>query len=93
VRRIAREISSLGVHVEDEDRLHRERSRPYAPFGPEGQTQQEPVAGIADISGEADVVELKVDGDAPVVEAGDIVTLLSRSGLTSEMLQPLSAEG
>lgn len=127
VRRIAREISTLGVRVGDEDLLHREHFRPYAPFGPEESAPEEPVTGVADISEDADVVELKVDDGAPVVgktldrakaeglldgdllviaveqdgegttptgetvvEAGDVVTLFSRTGVTPETLRPFS---
>lgn len=67
IRRIAREIAAIGVRIDDEDLLHREQFRPYAPFGPDHRDTTAPVTGIADISEDADVVELTVGEDAPIV--------------------------
>jgi len=121
--RIAQDITALGVEIEDEDLLHREYFRPYAPFGPEERDAVSPVTGVADLAGDADVVEIAVGEGAPVagktlqeagesgllttdvlvvtieredraitpkgettIEAGDFVTVLSRTGITDEIL-------
>lgn len=66
VRRIAKEISMLGVHIDDEDLLHREHFRPYEPFAESEAEDSSSVTGVADLSDEADVVEITVTEDAPV---------------------------
>jgi len=67
IRRISREIAAIGVHIDDEDLLHREHFQPYEPFGSDGDDPGKPVTGIADISEDADVVEIQVGEDAPIV--------------------------
>ncbi|MEF8885163.1 MAG: Lrp/AsnC family transcriptional regulator [Haloarculaceae archaeon] len=66
IRRIAREIAALGVHIDDEDLLYREHFRPYTPFATDEAEPEPPVTGIADISDDADVVEVVVGEDAPI---------------------------
>ncbi|WP_181685447.1 Lrp/AsnC family transcriptional regulator [Halorhabdus salina] len=121
--RIAQDLNSLGIRVEDEDLVHREYFRPYAPFGPREAEPVSPVTGVAGLTGDANVVELLVEADAPIVgrtlaeanetglltadllvvrinrdgesisptgettiEAGDFVTVHSRSGVSEETL-------
>jgi len=121
--RIAQDITALGVDIDDEDLLHREYFRPYAQFGPDERDAVSPVTGVADLAGDANVVEIKVGPAAPIVgmslqeadeeeiltpdvlvvtieredraitpkgettiEAGDFVTILSRTGLSDEIL-------
>ncbi|WP_136687162.1 Lrp/AsnC family transcriptional regulator [Halorhabdus amylolytica] len=74
--RIAQDITALGVEIDDEDLIHREYFRPYAQFGPEERDDVSPVTGVADLAGDADVVEIAVGENAPVAgltlkEAGD----------------------
>lgn len=68
IRRIAQEITALGVDINDEGLLHQEHVRPYAPFGPDRPDLATPVTGIADLSEDADVVELVVDDGAPIAD-------------------------
>lgn len=67
IRRMAQEISALGVEIEDEDLLHREHFQPYGPFGPTESQQSTPITQVADLSGDTNVVEITVPRDAPVV--------------------------
>lgn len=74
--RIAQDITALGVEIDDEDLLHREYFRPYAQFGPDERDDVSPVTGVADLAGDADVVEIAVDDTAPITgmslrEAGE----------------------
>ncbi|MFB6202524.1 MAG: winged helix-turn-helix transcriptional regulator [Halorhabdus sp.] len=121
--RIAQDLTSLGIEIDNEDLLYREYVRPYAPFGPRETEPVSPVTGVAGLSGDADVVELIVEEGTPIVgktlqeanqeglltsdslvvrisregdgisptgettiEAGDFVTLHSRSGVAEETL-------
>lgn len=64
--RIAQGIISLGIEIDDEDLVHREYFRPYAPFGPRDKEVTSPVTGVAGLAGDADVVEVIVRGRAPI---------------------------
>mgnify|MGYP002760262753 FL=1 len=64
--RIAQGIISLGIEIDDEDLVHREYFRPYAPFGPRDKEVASPVTGVAGLAGDADVVEVIVRGRAPI---------------------------
>ena len=79
IRRIAREISALGVHIDDEDLLYREHFQPYDRFAPDASKPDPPVTGIADISDDADVVEVTVGEDAPIV--GESLESAATAGL------------
>ncbi|WP_276239713.1 Lrp/AsnC family transcriptional regulator [Halobaculum marinum] len=117
LRQIARRLTDLGIHIEDEDLLEEELFAPFAPFDPQDDDRvPEPNAFIS-LTGDASVVEVSVQPDAPiagrtlesavrdgvldpetlvigierddreltphgdtVVEADDIVTVLSRGG-------------
>lgn len=58
--RIAQGITSLGIEIDDEDLIHREYFRAYAPFGPRDEASASPVTGVAGLAGDADVVEVIV---------------------------------
>jgi len=64
--RIAQGITSLGIEIDDEDLVHREYFRPYAPFGPRDEEGASPVTGVAGLAGDADVVEIIVREEAPI---------------------------
>lgn len=64
--RVAQGITSLGVEIDDEDLVHREYFRPYAPFGPRDENLASPVTGVAGLAGDADVVEVIVGEQAPI---------------------------
>lgn len=83
--RIAQDITALGVEINDEDLLHREYFRPYARFGPDDRGDVSPVTGVADLAGDADVVEIAVGESAPI--AGMTVEEAGTEGLlTTEVL-------
>jgi DNA-binding Lrp family transcriptional regulator len=90
IRRIAREIAALGVHIDDEDLLYREHFQPYAPFAADQSEPDPPVTGIADISDDADVVEVTVGDDAPIV--GQSLRSAAEEGLLDEGVLVVSVE-
>jgi Lrp/AsnC family leucine-responsive transcriptional regulator len=127
--RIAQDITALGVEIDDEDLLHREYFRPYAQFGPDERDDVSPVTAVADLAGDAEVVEIAVAEGAPIVgkslqeageegllptdilvvtiergdraitpkgetsiEAGDFVTILSRTELSDDILTVFTGE-
>ncbi|MFB6196773.1 MAG: TrkA C-terminal domain-containing protein [Halobacteriaceae archaeon] len=67
ISRIGRNIKAFGVEIEDEDLIHRQHFTPYHPFGPEEDERSSPVTSVAELSGDADVFELRVSEDAPIV--------------------------
>lgn len=64
--RIAQDITSLGLEIDDEDLLHREYFRPYARFGPREKEPISPVTGVAGLAGGTDVIEVVVQEGAPI---------------------------
>jgi len=64
--RIAQGITSLGIEIDDEDLVHKEYFRPYAPFGPRDEAGASPVTGVAGLTGDADVVEIIVREQAQI---------------------------
>lgn len=79
--RIAQDITSLGIEIDDEDLVHREYFRPYAPFGPRDEGLISPVTGVAGLAGNADVVEVIVKEHAPI--AGKTLQVANDEGLLS----------
>ena len=77
--RIAQGITSLGIEIDDEDLVHREYFRPYAPFGPRDKGGASPVTGVAGLAGDADVVEIIVREQAPI--AGETLQEANEEGL------------
>lgn len=123
LRRIAREIASLGIDIEDEDLLQSEHQQAYQPFGP-GDEPPQPLSDYISLTGGAEVIEVSVSANAPVagltleqavregiltddilviaierdeavltprggtrIEADDLLTLLSRGGVTDQTLE------
>lgn len=64
--RVARDLSNLGLEIEDEALLQREHSTPYRPYGPTGERDRLRVADLTSLTGGAEVVELTVSADAPI---------------------------
>lgn len=77
--RIARALSNLGLEIENEDLVHREHDRPYAPYGPEGDRSRQSIMDVTSLTGGAEVVELTVHEDAPV--AGRTLEEANQEGL------------
>ncbi len=90
IRRIAQEITALGVDIDDEGLFHREHVQPYSPFGPDQSGRAPLVTGIADLSDDADVVELPVSDDAPI--GGKTLQQATEEGFITEDLLVVSIE-
>jgi len=90
IRRIAQEITALGIDIEDEGLLHSEYVQSYDPFGPARSNAELPVTGIADLSEAADVVKLPVDDDAPI--AGKTLQAATEDEFLTEDLLVISID-
>ena len=88
--RIARDIKALGVEVEDEDLVLRQHFGPYAPFGPADAGPVTAVSGIADLAGDATVVEITVGSDAPI--AGQTLEQAGQRGLIEDGVLVITIE-
>ncbi|KAB1194182.1 AsnC family transcriptional regulator [Haloferax sp. MBLA0076] len=128
VTRIGRELSNLGLEIEDENLVRRESFEPYSPFGPNERPGFGALADVVSLAGGSEVVELVVAEDAPIVgktlgevgdddlldddvlvvsierdddvltprggttiEPDDVVTLLSRRGVSERTIQLFSS--
>lgn len=129
LRRISRALSRVGVDIEDEDLVQTETDSPYAAFGPDLDRTSHGATDFISLSGDASVVDVTVQSDAPIVgrtleeagkseildddslviaiergdrvftphgetvlQADDIVTLLSRGGDPEAALSPFVSE-
>ncbi|WP_367176629.1 Lrp/AsnC family transcriptional regulator [Haloarcula rubripromontorii] len=66
--RIAKQLSKLGLEIEDEDLIQEEYFTPYDPFGPENATKQGAMTDMVSLSGGAEVIDVTVSADAPIVD-------------------------
>ncbi|KXA94173.1 hypothetical protein AKJ37_07880 [candidate division MSBL1 archaeon SCGC-AAA259I09] len=66
ITKIARELSQLGIEIEDEDLIQREHFSPYQPFGPE-KGEKEPIIDFRRIVGTAETVDLTVGKNSTVI--------------------------
>ena len=64
--RIGRELSDLGIEIEDEGLIQREQFRPYQPFGPDDGHERQSITDFMSLTGGAEVVELTVTANAPM---------------------------
>jgi DNA-binding Lrp family transcriptional regulator len=90
IRRIAQEIAALGVDIDHEELLHQEHFQPYEPFGPAKPEMGTPVTGIADLSEDADLMELPVGENAAI--AGKTIQTATEEGLITEDLLVVAIE-
>lgn len=67
ISRIAREMSELGVDIEDEALVEREYFHPYHQFGPNERSGMASMTDFRRLAGGAEVVDLTIVNDAPVV--------------------------
>jgi Lrp/AsnC family leucine-responsive transcriptional regulator len=88
MKRIARKIAALGVDIDQEELVHQEHFQPYRPFNSEQPEMGESVTSIADLSDDADVVELSVAERAPI--AGKTIQTAVEEGLVTEDLLIIS---
>ncbi len=66
LRRIGRQLSELGLEIEDEVLVQDETQYPYAPFGPDD-GQDVRLADSISLAGGTEVIDIAVDEDAPIV--------------------------
>ena len=79
VTRIARELSDLGLEIEEEAILQSEMHRPYGPFGPDEDAVEPSLADFVSLTGGAEVMELSVAERAPI--AGRSLSEADEAGL------------
>jgi DNA-binding Lrp family transcriptional regulator len=66
LRRVARRLTDIGIHIEDEDLLEEELFAPYGPFDPDDGEQAPEANDFISLTGNASVVEVAVHADAPI---------------------------
>jgi DNA-binding Lrp family transcriptional regulator len=82
LRRIARRLTDIGIHIEDEDLVEEELFAPYGPFDPDDGEQAPEANDFISLTGNASVVETTVQSEAPIAN----LTLedASRQGILDE---------
>lgn len=88
VNDVARELTSLGVAIDDEKVVRTEQFQAYHPFGPTETHQQ--FSDYISLAGGNEVVELTVDDDAPI--AGLTLEQAGREGLLEDGVLVVSIE-
>ena len=89
LRRIARDISRLGIDIEDENLVQNETFHPYTPFGPEDETR-EAISDFVTLAGGSEIAEVTVHEGAPV--AGRTVREAVGRGLLDEEVLVIAVE-
>ncbi len=89
LRRISREIATLGIEIEDEALLQSETFQGYQPFGPDDE-RPKPIADYVSLTGGAEVVEVTVSPDAPV--AGLTLELAGREAVIDDDVLVIAIE-
>jgi DNA-binding Lrp family transcriptional regulator len=85
INRIAGELSSLDLEIEDESVMQNEYHQPYEPFGPEDARTGPSVTDFMSLAGGAEVVEFTVSENAEIAEL-TIEEAVSQGLLADEML-------
>lgn len=88
--RIAQQINRLGLEIEDEDLIQQEHFAPYEPFGPENGAPAGVMTDMMTLSGGAEVVDVTVAGDAPIV--GESLRDAVENGLLDEQSLVIAIE-
>lgn len=63
---VARELTNLGIEIEEEDLIQREHFSPYDTFGPDAERDRRSITDFMSLSGSAEVVKLTVARDAQI---------------------------
>jgi DNA-binding Lrp family transcriptional regulator len=66
LRRIARRLTDIGIHIEDEDLVEEELFAPYGPFDPDDGERAPEANDFISLTGTASVVEVTVQSEAPI---------------------------
>ncbi|MFB6085236.1 MAG: winged helix-turn-helix transcriptional regulator [Halodesulfurarchaeum sp.] len=90
ITRIGEDIEAMGVKIEDQDLVHREHYRPYAPFGTADEQSTSPITNVTSLSGSANVVEIVIEGGAPI--AGKSLAEAGEAGLLEEGILVITIE-
>lgn len=67
LQHIAHALSEMGLDIEEEHLIRDEATLPYVPFGPDEERQPRGPTDFISLAGDANVIEMTVAGDAPVV--------------------------
>jgi DNA-binding Lrp family transcriptional regulator len=68
LRRVARRLTDIGIHIEDEDLVEEELFAPYGPFDPDDGNQPPEANDFISLTGNASVVEVAVRPEAPIAD-------------------------
>ncbi|WP_276259364.1 Lrp/AsnC family transcriptional regulator [Haloglomus litoreum] len=82
LRRIARRLTDIGIHIEDEDLLEEELHAPYGPFVPDDSAPEPEANDFISLTGNASVVEVAVQPEAPI--AGMTLEAAAEQGILDE---------
>lgn len=84
ITRIARDLSNLGLEIEDEALIQREYHSPYEPFGPETALSQtvSNLTNLRELAGDAKVIDVTVSETAEA--CGSTIEALSADGRLAE---------
>lgn len=82
ITRIARELSNLGIDIENEALVQREYFHPYHPFGPESGDARSTMTDFRRLAGGAEVVDVTVIEDSAV--SGRTIQAVVDEGLLDE---------
>jgi Lrp/AsnC family leucine-responsive transcriptional regulator len=88
--RIAQQINRLGLDIEDEDLIQQEYFAPYELFGPENGAQTDAMTDMMALSGGAEVVDVTVAEDAPIV--GETLVEATENELLDEEILVIAIE-
>jgi len=79
LRRIARRLSNLGIHIEDEDLVEEELFAPFSPYAADERGEAPEANDFISLTGDASVVEVTVQPNAPI--AGRTLEVAAREGI------------
>lgn len=84
ITRISRDLSNLGIDIEDESLVQRDLHGPYAPFGPESSLTSisSNLTNLQELAGDARLVDVTVASDAAAT--GETIQALSEKDLLPE---------
>ncbi|WP_435360372.1 AsnC family transcriptional regulator [Haloarchaeobius sp. DFWS5] len=66
LRRVARQLTDIGIHIEDEDLVEEELFAPYSPFDPDAGEVPPETNDFISLTGDASVVEVTVQAGARI---------------------------
>lgn len=90
ISRLARQLSELGLAVDEQAIVHDEFRQPYQPFAPDEGSGNASLTDFRSLSGGAEVIEFTVSEDAPV--AGSTLAEANDSGLLPDGALVISLE-